>query len=334
MSQTVLISSAGRRVGLLKCFLESLHGKGRVLTVDHAGTNPAAHFAGDSWIVPSCTSPGFIDCVLELCVREGVNLVIPTIDPELPVYAAAAQRFEAAGVTVCISGSEAVKIGGDKIATNLWLNQNGFPAVRQGIAGEVIRSRGSWTLPLIAKPRAGSASLGVRSIEYWDELESFAATEPGYVIEEKATGREFTINAYVARDGLCVCVVPHWRLEVRAGEVSKGVTSKDPRLVSLGKRIAEALPRAWGPLNIQCFLDSSGNIRVFEINTRFGGGYPLAHNAGATFTSWILHELAGRTLSWFDGWEDNLAMFRYDEAVFIPYIPRVPDAPVRISPHA
>jgi carbamoyl-phosphate synthase large subunit len=319
MSRTVLISSAGRRVGLLKCFLESLGGTGRVLTIDHAGTNPASHFAADSWIVPCCTSREFIDTVLDLCKREKVDLVIPTIDTELPVYAAAVQRFQAAGVTVCVSGTEAVGICGDKLATNLWLTRNGFPAVRQGIASEIIRSTDSWTLPLIAKPRGGSASIGVRSIERWDELVSLAATDPGYVVEEKATGQEFTINAYVSRDGRCVCVVPHWRMEIRAGEVSKGVTTKDPRLVSLGRRIAELLPGAWGPLNIQCFMDSSGIIRIFEINARFGGGYPLAHNAGATFTSWILDELAGRALSWSDGWNDNLAMLRYDEAVYLPY---------------
>ena len=94
--------------------------------------------------------------------------------------------------------------------------------------------------------------------------------------------------------------------------------TKDPRLVSLGRRIAEALPGAWGPLNIQCFMDASGQIRVFEINVRFGGGYPLAHHAGARFTSWLLDELAGRTLPWCEDWQDNLAMLRFDDAVYLP----------------
>ena len=87
--------------------------------------------------------------------------------------------------------------------------------------------------------------------------------------------------------------------------------------MSLGRRIAETLPGAWGPLNIQCFMDASGDIRVFEINARFGGGYPLAHRAGATFTSWLLDELDGRMLSYWDGWQDNLAMLRYDDAVYL-----------------
>jgi carbamoyl-phosphate synthase large subunit len=268
--------------------------------------------------VPRCASPSFVASVLELCKRERIDLVIPTIDPELPVYAAIAARLAEAGTTVCISSAETVGIGADKAATNAWLIRNGFPAVRQSSPEDVLRSRESWQLPLVAKPRSGSASIGVRLVHGWDELEILAAAEPDLIVEEKAAGREFTINAYVSRDGRCISAVPHWRIEVRAGEVAKGVTIKDPALVSLGRKIAEALPGAWGPLNIQCFKDAPGDIRVFEINTRFGGGYPLAHRAGATFTSWLLNELEGRALSVFDDWQDNLAMLRYDEGVYLP----------------
>jgi carbamoyl-phosphate synthase large subunit len=131
-----------------------------------------------------------------------------------------------------------------------------------------------------------------------------------------ARGREFTINVYVNSDGKCVCAVPHWRLETRAGEVSKGITVKDRRLMDLAAQVAEALPGARGPLNIQCFLDTDGTIAIIEINARFGGGYPLAHHAGARFTEWLLHEQEGRAVGPYDGWNDDLAMLRYDEAVF------------------
>jgi carbamoyl-phosphate synthase large subunit len=317
VSRTVLISSAGRRVGLLNCFREALQGIGRVTTIDCSATAPAACFADASWLVPRCASAEFVSGVLSLCEHEKINLLIPTIDPELPVYASAAARFQSVGTTVCVSSAETVNIGVDKVATNAWLIRNGFPAVRQSSPEEVLRSKDSWPLPVIAKPRIGSASIGVRVIDNWGELEILAASNSGLVVEQRAGGREFTINAYVSRDHRCVSAVPHWRAEVRAGEVAKGITTKDPRLVSLGRRIAEALPGAWGPLNIQCFMDASGDIRVFEINTRFGGGYPLAHRAGATFTSWLLAELDGRTLSYYDGWQDNLAMLRYDDAVYV-----------------
>jgi carbamoyl-phosphate synthase large subunit len=107
-------------------------------------------------------------------------------------------------------------------------------------------------------------------------------------------------------------------METRAGEVSKGLTVKDHRLMDVAHAVAEALPGAYGPLNIQCFMDQSGTIRIIEINARFGGGYPLAHHAGGRFTDWLLDELDGKCLSYCDDWTDDLAMLRYDEAVFVP----------------
>jgi carbamoyl-phosphate synthase large subunit len=107
-------------------------------------------------------------------------------------------------------------------------------------------------------------------------------------------------------------------MEVRSGEVSKGITLKDRRLMDLARSVAEALPGAYGPLNIQCFLDDSGTIRIIEMNARFGGGYPLAHRAGAQFTGWLLDELEGNLPNHYDGWTDDLAMLRFDEAVYVP----------------
>jgi carbamoyl-phosphate synthase large subunit len=107
-------------------------------------------------------------------------------------------------------------------------------------------------------------------------------------------------------------------MEVRAGEVSKGLTAKNENLMALAKRAAESLPDARGPLNLQCFLDADGTVTVIELNARFGGGFPLAHAAGARFTDWLLDEQEGKELQPFDAWSDNLAMLRYDEAVYLP----------------
>ncbi len=317
MNPNVLISSAGRRVGLLQCFRQSLEGRGKIVTADLSSTAPAPQFADRSTLVPRCTAPEFIPEILALCHREAVALVVPTIDTELAAYAVAAGSFREAGIAVCVSSPETVHIGGDKKTTNAWLRANGFPCVRQASPQQVLSQRGQWQLPVIAKPVGGSASIGIRVIKEWSELESLASGDSGYVVEEIARGREFTINVYVSKRGKCIAAVPHWRVEVRAGEVSKGVTRKNPELMSLGRRIAEALPGAWGPLNIQCFLDGDGTIRVFEINARFGGGYPLAHHAGAQFTSWLLDEIEGRELQPYDAWEDNLAMLRFDDAVYL-----------------
>src|ERR1019366_4537639 len=281
----ILISSAGRRVGLLACIRDSVARRGAsrtVFTIDSGSSAPATFMAEQACRVPHCTNPGF---------------VIPTIDTELPVYAAAFEKFAQIGVVVCISEPRTVRICCDKRETHEWLVANGLPTVRQTDLHSALFDPSGWPLPLIVKPHNGSASIGVRRIQIRLELEALAQTSDGCIVQEIAAGREFTINVYVNRSSECICAVPHWRMEVRAGEVSKGVTVKDRRLMDLARAVAEALPGAYGPLNMQCFMDESGTIRIIEINARFGGGYPLAHRAGGRFTDWVLDELDGKHLS-------------------------------------
>ena len=57
---------------------------------------------------------------------------------------------------------------------------------------------------------------------------------------------------------------------------------------------------------------------VFEINARFGGGFPLTHRAGARFTRWLLEEAAGLLSTAHNDWQEGVTMLRYDAAVFVP----------------
>jgi carbamoyl-phosphate synthase large subunit len=62
----------------------------------------------------------------------------------------------------------------------------------------------------------------------------------------------------------------------------------------------------------------AASIRVIEINTRYGGGYPLSWEAGARYPRWTLEELLGQpTTAAPDQWRDGLTMLRYDDAVFV-----------------
>ncbi|MGD1073381.1 MAG: ATP-grasp domain-containing protein [Bryobacteraceae bacterium] len=316
----VLISSGGRRIALMRAMRESLTARRAdawVGAADAGFSAPIRFLADKFWPVPRCTHPPFADAVLQICRDNGIGLVIPTIDTELPVYARCRNRFEAEGVAVCISSEATIGIAADKEKTHQWLLANDFPTVRQAPPAQAVAEAASWRWPLIAKPRDGSASIGVERIASLAELRHIAATKPACIVQELARGREFTVNLFVNASGNCVCAVPHWRMEVRAGEVSKGITNKNEKLMDLCVHIAETLPGARGPLNVQCFLDEDGSIAIIEINARFGGGYPLAHRAGARFTDWLLDEQEGRELVWFDGWLDDLAMLRYDEAVFV-----------------
>jgi carbamoyl-phosphate synthase large subunit len=305
---------------LVDCFREAFRElaiQGRVIGADvDPERAPAAHLVDKCHRVPPCSSPEFIDEVLRIGREEGVCLIVPTIDPELLVYSNARPRFLRQGINVAVSDPQTIQIAGDKKETNCWLLDNGFSTVRQDTVEDVLANKWKWAFPLIMKPRFGSASTGVTKITSFDALEELAGDNPGYIVQEFARGEEYTINVFI-ENGRCVCAVPHRRIESRAGEVSKGQTSRNANLIRLGTEIAERLPGARGALNVQCFVDGVGKSRVIEINARFGGGFPLANRAGAKFPRWMLESLLCRQSTASCEWEDNLLMLRYDSAIFV-----------------
>jgi carbamoyl-phosphate synthase large subunit len=323
MKANVLISSAGRRVALLKCFRDSLAElglTGKVIAIDASPYAPAGQIADSFYKVPNCLHAQFLSELEAICEREQVDLIVPTNDIELPVYAAAKERLARLGTKIGVSSPEAVEICADKLLTSDWLASKGFSAPRQSFPALVLANRADWTLPLIAKPRRGSASVGLRTITSYDELITASRNSQDLIVQEKVQGREYTVNVFVNGIGKCVCAVPHLRLEIRAGEVSKGVTVRHPDMIELAQAIAEALPQAYGALNLQCFLTPDNECKIIEINARFGGGYPLTHQAGAQMTRWLLEDSLNLEKTRCFEWTDGLAMLRYDEAVFMPLV--------------
>jgi carbamoyl-phosphate synthase large subunit len=255
---------------------------------------------------------------LEICRSERIGLVIPTNDHELPVYASQRQRFTEQGTAVAISAPQTIEIGRDKVARHRWLRKQGFPTVSQTNLSDALAHSDRWPFPLLVKPRFGSGSVGVAEVKHRQHLEWLHHVDD-FVVQTKAVGIEYTTDIYIDRRGRCACAVPRRRLEVRAGEVSKGLTVRFRALQDLAASVGEALPGAYGVLNVQIFHDREADrFAVIEINPRFGGGYPLSWRARAPFPVWLMEDIAGAgSRDFFDGWQDGLLMLRYDQALFV-----------------
>ncbi len=222
--------------------------------MDASRLSAAAQIADDAAVVPMCTDPGFVDAMLDICSRREVGLIVPTIDTELGVYAAHRSVLAAAGVVVAVSGKWAVDMAAEKIRCHAWLADNGLPTVATTTLEDALRDRRRWALPLVIKPARGSSSIGVSVATTEVEVER-RATEPELIVQELAPGREYTADAWADRTGRCRCVVLRRRLEVRAGEVSKGVTVHWPEIEELVAGLVSALPEAYGAVTVQLFVE-------------------------------------------------------------------------------
>jgi len=322
MKMTMLVSSCGRRVQLIEAFRTDARDLGvdlRVVGIDvHPVHSAAAMVADASYRVPSVQNERFLPSVRQICADEHVSLVLPTIDPELILYAQQAEAFYRAGTTVSISSMRLIKMMCDKMETYQWLTGAGIRTPHTMPMEEVRRFFGNIEFPVIAKPVCGSGSVGVKVLR--DATELFdAPLDSGYLIQEFIEGVEYTVNMFFSLGtGRLHCVIPHRRIEVRAGEVAKGQTVRHPALEALGWKIGEAFAgAARGCICFQAIENSRGEIFVIEINGRFGGGFPLAHHAGARMSRWLLEEVQGLPLSAGNDWNGDVMMSRYDAAFYV-----------------
>jgi carbamoyl-phosphate synthase large subunit len=314
----LLLSSAGRRVALLRCFRESAAALGVTLEVHATDLAPewsaACASADAAYAVPAATTLAYVEATLAICARERIDLLVPTIDTELHALALARERFAAVGTQVAVADADLVAMARDKLETARFLDHAGI-ATPATASAEAIGTE--WVWPSIAKPRHGSSSRGLARLGSLTELEAMPRTEP-YIVQHLLGGQEYTVNLFFDAVGELRCAVPHRRVAVRAGEVEKGVTERHDALIALAQRLGAAVRgRVRGAWCFQAFVDTAGTPSVFEINARFGGGYPLAHHAGATFARWLLEERLGQATSAADIWSSGTTMLRYDDAIFV-----------------
>jgi carbamoyl-phosphate synthase large subunit len=129
---------------------------------------------------------------------------------------------------------------------------------------------------------------------------------------------EYTIDLYFDKNHYLKCAVPRERIEIRTGEVSKGVTRKT-NLYELVCSKFSYCPGFTGCITLQVFKNrSSDEIFGIEINPRFGGGYPLSYQAKANFPEMIIKEyLFNEEIPFFDKWIENLLMLRFDDEIIV-----------------
>lgn len=316
----LLFTCVGRRIELLDAFRQAADSLDVKLEVHGADINwsaPAMHRVDVPHIVHRIHDSRHIPELLDLVRKHGIDLIVPLIDSDLAALSEAAGQFAELGCTVVVSEPDVIRKCRDKLLTFATLQSAGIDTP-QTWSGEGALALRQHRFPYFLKPRHGSAGKGLVRVDNLEELKVFVKRNPGSIVQEYVQGDEYTLDVYAGFDGVPRCVVPRKRLEVRSGEVSKGLIVKDPKIMEVGRQVVSALGGCRGVITVQCMVTPRGQIRVIEINPRFGGGAPLAIAAGADFPRWILAERLGRKLRInYDGYHDDLVLLRYDQSVII-----------------
>jgi carbamoyl-phosphate synthase large subunit len=314
----VLITAASRRVALIRGFRDAiakLELKGLVITTDINPLSPGLYVSDKHYFTPLTTNPQYLDRLEEICSKEKVGAIIPTIDDELEIMGKARERFDKLGVKIVVSPWRTSEICNDKLQTFRFFSERGIPTPQTWLPSE-LPAPTKIKFPLFLKPRRGRGSVGTYPLRSANELLFFTRYIRDPIVQQFLEGPEYTLDTFADHDGRIVAVVPRRRLWIRSGVMDKGCTERKQELIDIGVRVAKELGII-GPANIQVKY-SNGKPYVFEVNPRFSGGIPLTLAAGVDFCEMTLRMVLGERLEERLGeFQDGLVMMSYEDSIFL-----------------
>lgn len=307
----ILFTCAGRRTYLLKYFKENLAEGDKIVATDMQLTAPALQAADTKVQVPAVYAPQYIDINLDICKKYNINALMSLNDLELPILAENKAKLEALGLKVIVSDPKVIDICFDKYKTAQWIESIGLNAPKTYVRladAKAALAKGEISFPLFMKPRWGSGSIGLETIDDMEELDIYyyilmkkikktilatASVGDEYImIQEKLTGKEFGIDVMNDLEGNNVGVSVKQKLAMRAGETDKAITVDLPEVRKMGRLIGEKLHHI-GNLDMDIMQRANGDYCVLELNPRFGGGFPFSYEAGVNFPKAIIEWLRG-----------------------------------------
>jgi carbamoylphosphate synthase large subunit len=221
--------------------------------------------------VPPARHAQFLEVVCKIAEESQVDLIIPTVSEELPVFARGWKKYS--HIPVLVSASNAIEIADDKYLTAVALSNAGV-AVPHYLLPSQIRSREDlasqigW--PCISKPRVGRGGREV-TLRYEADYEQVVALGDRYILQEFAGGTDYAPNVYCGPQGQHLEIVLE-KTELKQGLVGNAKTVRridDPLVAGTALAAACAVGLS-GPLDIDIRRKMDGVPVVLEINARFG----------------------------------------------------------------
>lgn len=282
----VMVTSASSKVPLLQAVKKAMLKTGitgKLIAADSDKDCLARYFADDFWQMPSLGTLTDEVLLAELKQRK-VRYIIPTRDGELLFWSKRKALLRYEGIDVMVSAPEAVDACIDKLAFYRLCRQLDIPAIETALAPEELAAE-----RFVVKERygAGAQRMGMNltqeaALQHAEDLE-----HP--IFQPFVAGMEYSVDAYVNRDGQVKGVICRTRDLVVNGESQVTTTVWMPELERLCAACIERLG-LFGHVVLQLLIDKQGQPQIIECNSRFGGASTLSVAAGLDSFYWFFLE--------------------------------------------
>lgn len=319
--KNLLILSPGRRVEIVQYFKDAFHKENRkVYTLDMSDKAPALYFGDEYFRIDKDFAhlDLYINKVLEICKKKEVGAIITLIDPELVLLSHYKQEFDQLGVKLILSNLDFVESTFDKF--EFYNKYKGILKLVEtvGSVEDALSKLNSkeWEFPLFAKLRDGSASIGIKKINSFEDIEELKS-EPKYIYQPFIVGKEYGVDTFFdLKSEKLVSMFIKEKLAMRAGETDKAISVHSQNVIDEVLKV-QKIKGLYGPIDIDVFVSNDGEVYINEINPRFGGGYPHAYGCGVNFMNLILNNLNGNENQVsLDSYKEGIMMLKYNGLYF------------------
>ena len=231
--------------------------------------NPGFLMSDISAVAPPCIhEEEYIDFLVNFIKQNSINVLIPTIDGELPLISKRRMEIEERSkAKVVVGGYDAITTCCDKLATSQYLASVGVSQPELITGGfEKIRRYVEGGATVIMKPRMGGGSRGIRILDH-GTLESVEWKTDEYIYQKfEHYQKEFT--SVVMKDKNQVVAMAVLERVLSGGRTVWSRRVRSTPYESMLEAVVSGLDMPY--LNIQ-FGAVGEKFQVFDLNPRFSG---------------------------------------------------------------
>ena len=314
----ILVLSCGTRNKIVQYFKKELSGKGKVFATDCSSLAPALYEADNYFIVPKITEDDYLEKILQICKENKITAVLSLIDPELILIAKNKNKFLEIGTQPIVSTLKEIEASFDKFSFYKYLVEKKIKTIKSYVNKEIFYEDlklGNVSFPAFIKPVRGSASFNINKVNSREEVEYLFEKYDNLIIQEFMDGIEIGADVYIDLiNKRPVAIFTKEKIKMRAGETDKSNSLKDEKLFELIVSFIEKTDYT-GVIDMDIFMVDN-EYYISEVNPRFGGGYPHAHECVVNFPEMIIKNLNGEENKNIIGnYEHNIVMMKYNDVV-------------------
>jgi len=293
----------GPGVGVIRSLRADPCFDGRIVGLTYNHLDPGIYdstLADDVYLLPypSNGRASLLEHLRRIVGEAGIDVIIPTLDAELPAFIDSEEELSAAGAKMFVASRKNLHLREKTRLTDLG-KMCGIPSPkthRITAHRELPEILDSLSSPIVVKGIFYEATI-CRNLEEAVEAFNTIAARWGLpvVVQEYIEGEEYDVAAVGDGAGGLLGAVPMKKLSLtEKGKAWAGVTVGDSELIDTAKRLMQSLSWA-GPCEVELIREkATGILHLLEINPRFPAWIYLATGAGQNLPSVVVRKALGQ----------------------------------------